>query len=250
MEKYDIDISILAKQEIKDVNILLKMLCQVSVSDKKALLAIEEKICEITRKNPDDSDSFVALSMVSLMLGNRHKSKAIAQNIWDKGLDIGVIAYILYVDVLVNLGMFEMAYAMLTPKIDNIVESMDLFSRLMTKLAILSGDFVLLKKVSVLMGKSLKKKKILEYIEKCTENGFVSDVKILLGALNVGLKDYVYTYDYSFNKKLKIIVYLGKEIPNKKAFKDNLEMDKLPKKALEVISLDFRDYEKYEGSFC
>lgn len=203
-----VDVEILKTQQVEDFDLLLGLLEDVSFAEKDVLIEIEKQAYSLLRKVGSDINGLVVIGLVQLMLGRREKALAIVYNIWDEGGDFSEKADLVYINLLLDLGLFTMAEMVLKQLFDEMEEGVEPYEDVMFKYAILQGDLRRLEKLL-----NYVPNKALEVIVKdIAKKGLAEEFKKLMHTLAKAVKDSVCFYEYEVKKEIELRIYVNDDL--------------------------------------
>jgi len=107
----------------------------------------EREIYSVLEKNPDNVYGLIVLLKNQQMQGKNEKARMLAHKIWSIGGDITPYQEYCYIELLLSLGMLDMALTMLQPRFAHLADNIDMFAPQMIRFAILTGNLPLLSQI-------------------------------------------------------------------------------------------------------
>ena len=111
------------------------------------LQEIEQELYSVLAQNPDNIAGLIVLLKNQQMQGRGEKSRTLAHKIWSIGGDISLYQEYCYIDLLLSLGMLDMALTLLQPRFSNLTDNIDMFAPVMIRFALQTGNIPLLSQV-------------------------------------------------------------------------------------------------------
>ena len=131
-----------------DFESLLEQLFLLNYNQSAEIMKIEQQIYAKMQINPNNIEGLITMMFEQNMLGNRSKSKALANKIWDIGGNISPYFEQIYIENLLNLGLVEMASILLKPRFEKLKENADEFYPVLAKFSVMTGNINLLERLS------------------------------------------------------------------------------------------------------
>ena len=125
---------------------ILEQTKYLSAQNIPELMSLENTLYQELSAHPDNVIGLTAMMNCQILLGNISKAKALAHKIWSIGGEILEVVEASYLDALVNLGLIDMAMALLKPRLSDL-RNIGIFSKVTTKLAILTGNLSVIEKI-------------------------------------------------------------------------------------------------------
>ncbi|MFV0626406.1 MAG: hypothetical protein ACK5N8_03535 [Alphaproteobacteria bacterium] len=227
MENQYFNKNLIFSQKFQEFDLILKYLEKVESSDKLLIQEAERQTAELLKERGEDINGLLVLALINLLYGNRQRSVSILGHIWDLGGEFTFHANLAYVDLLIDLGLFEMAAMLLKPKFADIEDSVADFHDVMMKFAIATGNLSLIKRILVYAGQP-KFEKLRNFIVVYEEVDYGEHFKNIQKIAHEFFKKEIYAYDYILYDDrgftdLEIVIYLGKETTNYDAAFNGLE---------------------------
>lgn len=111
------------------------------------LQKIEQEIYSVLEHNPDNVYGLIVLLKNQQMQGKNEKARMIAHKIWSIGGNITPYQEYCYIDLLLSLGMLDMALTMLQPRFSHLADNVDMFAPIMIRFSLLTGNIPLLSQI-------------------------------------------------------------------------------------------------------
>lgn len=128
-------------------NHILDDVFSLPFSQTEKIIEIEKKIYKELQQHPADICGLVSLMFVQIMQGKHNEAKEIANRIWMIGGNMPTDFELLFIENLLNVGLLNMASALLKPKFESLNNNIDDFYSVLSKFSIMTGSISLLKRL-------------------------------------------------------------------------------------------------------
>lgn len=215
---------------IKDNAVLFQILTEIEYSAKDDIMQIEQQAYENIREGGESLNALVVLATTQMMLGNRQKAIAIAYNIWDMGGHFDDYASLGYINLLINLGLFDLVSVFYKPKFENLEQNVDLYFYSMLKFALLSGDIMQMNRLLNYADENDAVALLFDFVEIYKEENYQEDFQQIMKIVFDKTKDVVCSFEYFIydereNTDIEVVVYVGKEVSDKETLESKIEAD-------------------------
>ncbi len=112
------------------------------------LQEIEQELYSVLAQAPDNVAGLIALLKNQQMQGRGEKARQLAHKIWSIGGDISPYQEYCYINLLLSLGMLDMALTLLQPRLSNLSDNVEVFASVMIRFALLTGNLPLLAQIT------------------------------------------------------------------------------------------------------
>lgn len=225
-----INMNILQTQKISDYKVLFNLLNEVKFSEVEAITLIGKQAYDSLKENGEDINGLTIVAISEQMLGNRQKAISIAHNIWEIGGQFQDYAEVGYINLLINLNLFDMASMLLKTKFETIDVSARKYFYIMLKFSILTGNTTLIDRMLNYANPNDVVMLLRQFTSVYKETNYIDHFKKIQRIITEKCKDYVCAYEYGlYNDRgftdLEIFVFVGREINDEKALQRKIDVE-------------------------
>ncbi len=190
-------------------------------------MEVERQAADLLREKGEDINGLLILAWTNLLLENRQRSVSIVYRIWDLGGEFTEYAHVAYADNLINLGLLEMASMLLKTRFEEVEKNAPVFGKVMLKFAIATGNLSLMKRL-ISFSAEAEELKLSGFVDVYAATNYAEHFKYIQRIVNGFFKNEIYAYAYNVYDDrgftdLEVLIYLGKETPNRVEVYKSLE---------------------------
>lgn len=135
--------------EVEDKSVeIIKNLIAIPYSQIFDIAPAERDLTNLHTQYPNEISPLIGMMFCAIMLGNKAKAVEYGNEIWNIGVDTADNLEMLYADCLLNIGDFEKARVLISARMDNVEENIDLFYNTVIKYALCTGDLYIMKNLA------------------------------------------------------------------------------------------------------
>lgn len=245
MSDFEQDISENASSVAKEdqVFFLYTQLMDLPFSQIENIIQLEHSLYLEHNANPQDRLAIIGLLQAQIMLGNYEKALSFAYLLWDKGAGLTPTEEMLYINSLINLGLFDMAAQLLKPHMENLSQDIQKFFAVMVKFATMTGNIYALENLLMNPHAPYQDIEYAQLLSTIKEDNNVEYLKNILKIIFESLKNVLCACEYDISasepQSLEIYLYIrqdkneieetGKKLQEKiKNYLQVFEMTELP----------------------
>lgn len=214
------------QQDDDQVFFLYTQLMEIPFSQVESIIQIERSLYQELNQNPQDRLALIGLLQAEQMLGNYEKAKSFAYKIWDLGEGLSITEEFLYTNSLINIGLLEMAAALLKPKFENLSQYIKKYYPVMLKYSTMTGNVSLLERLllnpQVPYQDEEYKKIVKQYQNYNYSEHFKSVMQVIQESVIHKLCACEYDIKNDIMPELEIYLYLSGEMSTIEEIKQNI----------------------------
>ncbi len=130
-----------AKEKVLEI---IKQLITFSYSQIFDISPLERDLSIIHMNNPNIAEPLIGMMFCAIMLGKKDQAIDCGNKAWNIKNNLPDNIEMLYADCLINVGEFEKARILISAKMDNLEENLDLFFNTVVKYALYTGELYIL----------------------------------------------------------------------------------------------------------
>ena len=123
---------------------IIKNLATYSYSQIFDIAPAERDLLGMHIQYPNLVEPLIGLLFCSVMLGKKQQAKEYALKIWNLGASLNDSLEMLYSDMLINIGEFEKAATLISARMDDMENNLNLFYMTVIKYALYTGELYIL----------------------------------------------------------------------------------------------------------
>lgn len=191
---------------------LYSQLMNLPFSKIETISLIEKSLYAELSKNPDDTLALIALMQTQTALGNHEKAKALAYKIWEVGNKLLKEEDYVYVNNLLNIGLLEMASALLKPRFENLSSQIEFYYPMLLKLSTMTGSSQLIERLATHPNAPEKDDLFLKIISRYKSYNYTDHFKNVQKIILETVKGRLCVYDYDIlgpvMEEIEVTLYL------------------------------------------
>lgn len=217
MSDFEQDISENASSVAKEDQafFLYTQLMNLPFSQIENIIQLEHSLYLEHNANPQDRLVIIGLLQAQIMLGNYEKAISFAYLLWDKGDGLTPTEEMLYINSLINLGLFDMAAQLLKPHMENLSQDIKKFFAVMVKFSTMTGNIYALENLLMNPQAPYQDIEYAQLLSTIKEDNNVEHLKNILKIIFSGLKNLLCACEYDITisdvENLELYLYLGQD---------------------------------------
>lgn len=206
---------------------LYSQLMNLPFSKIDTISLIEKSLYTELSKNPNDTLALIALMQAQTSLGNHEKAKALAYKIWEVGNKLLKEEDYIYVNNLLNIGLLEMASALLKPRFENLSSQIKFYYPMLLKLSTMTGSTQLIERLATHPNAPEKDDLYLKIISRYKSYNYTEHFKNVQRIIIETVKDRLCVYDYDIlgpvMEEIEVTLYLTGDTMELQNVREELE---------------------------
>lgn len=208
---------------------LLYQLDRMPYGDIGGITAVEQSVYKLLNRFQQDLRGLIILLRVKIMLGDRNKAVATAEQIWEIGGSLDDVFEEAYIDSLLDLGLLEMASVLLKPRFENLAAALPFFYPVMLKFTIIGGSIKFMEKLTSSPHAPRREDMLFDFIEVYRLMNYGEHFKNIQRLILDNAKSALCGYGYQlYNDRgftdLELVLYLDDESARGSMLKSELEV--------------------------
>ncbi len=204
---------------------IFEELLQLKPANAQRIVELQTHIYKKLNDNKDDVESLILLMQTHIMLAKKEDAISLANKIWQEIDEVDTAIYILYINNLINIGLFEMASSALKPFFEDMEKSLEIAENLMIKFATLIGSLHLMLKIA---SKTDNNKNFVEVANTLKQAQYQNEIKniskqILQASNSKALSYEVFFYDDEDTIFWGVDIYVNEDEHGKAELKNKIE---------------------------
>lgn len=191
---------------------LYSQLMNLPFSKTDTISLIEKSLYTELSKNPNDTLALIALMQAQTSLGNHEKAKALAYKVWEVGNKLLKEEDYIYINNLLNIGLLEMASALLKPRFENLSSQIEFYYPMLLKLSTMAGSSQLIERLATHPNAPEKDDLYLKIISRYKNYNYTEHFKNVQKIILETVKERLCVYDYDIlgpiMEEIEITMYL------------------------------------------
>lgn len=198
-------------------------------NDSERILFLEQQLYNLLQQTPNDVNLLVLLLHEQIMNNKGQRARSIAHKIWENGGELAPEAEKMYIDDLINLCLLDMAGAALMPIISDLEHNVDIWSDILLKYALVSGNMSLLGKILNYLPENNPTDILVDWIALCDYMQATNHMPKIMTRICDKLQDTMlgFSYNLFFDRgfpDIEFVFYVGNEVHNFEDLRDTLHL--------------------------
>ena len=186
---------------------IIKNLASYSYSQIFDITPAERDLVGLHIQAPLVVEPLIGLMFCSIMLGNKQQAVDYAHKIWNISATLSDSLEMLYADMLINIGEFEKAEALISARMDDMEKNLDLFYSTVVKYALCTGELYILNNLSEYPEVYMTEPALFYFAQRNYEGMPLKHYKAILKIIYDTLGNTLCTTEYKIDSESNIQLY-------------------------------------------